>query len=133
MKDLVSELAIYQEVPVSDDEVSQAGDEEYEVDGGKDECDGGDKHHPALQQRHGDVGRNHQDEDQTTKKLLTKNRHTHAVGLTSYGVSPLRSLFLNNNNTNNYNTFYLWATSFTVKVTEQIKIQKNKIKYKGIQ
>lgn len=77
MKDLVSDLAVYQEVPVSDDEVSQAGDEEYEVGGGKDERDDGDKHHPALQQRHGDVGGGHQDPDQTTKKLLIKNRHTH--------------------------------------------------------
>lgn len=49
MKDSVSDLAVYQEVPVSDDEVSQAGDEQYEVGGGKEERNDGDKHHPSLQ------------------------------------------------------------------------------------
>lgn len=65
--------AIYQEVPVGDDEVSQTCDEESEVGAGDEEGDQGDKDHPALQQWHRDVGGGHKDPHQTTQQLHMGN------------------------------------------------------------
>lgn len=57
----MSSIIIYQKVPVNVDAVSQATDEECKVGGGEEEGRDGDKHHPALQQRHGHIGGGHQD------------------------------------------------------------------------
>lgn len=59
----------YQGVPVSVDAVREASDEENEVGGRDEERGEGDKHHPALQQRHRHVGGCHQYPYQTTEYL----------------------------------------------------------------
>lgn len=57
----------YPGVPVGVDAVCKASDEENEVGERDEECDEGDKHHPALQQRHGHIGGGHQYPNQTAK------------------------------------------------------------------
>ncbi len=67
----------YQEIPVCVDAVSQASDEEREVGGGEEEGGDGDKHHPALQERHGHIGGSDQDPYQSTKKLRIETNTKH--------------------------------------------------------
>lgn len=59
----------YQGVPVGVDTIREAGDEEKEVGRRDEERGEGDKHHPALQERHRHVGGGHQDPHQTTEYL----------------------------------------------------------------
>lgn len=67
MTELLGSAETYQGVPVGLDTVREASDEEKEVRGRDKERGEGDKHHPALQQRHRHIGGGHQYPHQTTK------------------------------------------------------------------